>query len=43
MLYSIYNMEEKLEPVPEKPPPEPVKPPPKKKIRTRHFKVTHIM
>ncbi len=36
-------MEEKLEPVPEKPPPEPVKPPPKKKIRTRHFKVTHIM
>lgn len=36
-------MEEKLEPVPEKPPTEPVKPPPKKKIRTRHFKVTHIM
>lgn len=36
-------MEEKLEPVPEKPPPEPVKPPPKKKIGTRHFKITHIM
>ena len=36
-------MEENKEPVPEKPPPEPVKPPPKKKIKSRHFKVTHIM
>lgn len=36
-------MEENKEPVPEKSPPEPVKPPPKKKIKSRHFKVTHIM